>query len=196
MGSHTGFDLLSDINASGRKITNLGAPVDPADAFRLQDSLITDVTVSNVSSYLISGLNGNVDGAYRFIIEGYEHNAVTGAAYMPLIRPNSDAATANYANIVHWSTASTQGVDPVTTSGIVIGNDGEGTNGFLSEGILRATVWTGKVRMCRAWGNAYTTTNPTMIHCVGIWKNTTDNITSLLFVFPNNFTGRIILFRR
>lgn len=196
MADHSGFKLLGDIDANTKKIKNLGVPVDPADAFRLWDILVADVTVSNVSSYLISGLDGNADGVYRFIVEGYEHTTNGGTNYVPSIRPNSDPTGANYANILHWSNSTNQGVGGITGVGLVVADDATSSNGLFVTGMIQAAVRTGKPRLCQAWSSSYSATSPTMAQHTGVWKDTITNITSLLFVFPNNFTGRIILFRR
>lgn len=196
MADHSGFKLLGDIDADAKKIKNLGAPTDPADAFRLRDILVADITVNNVSSYLISGLNGNADGVYRFIVEGYEHTTNGGINYVPCIRPNSDPTEARYANTLHWSNSTNQGVGGITGVGLVIADDGVSSNGLFVTGMIRAAVRAGKPRLCQAWSSSYSATSPTMTQHTGIWNDTVTNITSLLFVFPNNFTGRIILFRR
>ena len=165
---------------------------------KLQPDLMVKVfegTCTAVSSYLITGLNGNLHKMYQIFFEGRIH---TADRYL-LVRPNQDDVINNYRGWLNH-----------------IG-DSNGTN-FMASGIFLNRSWAGECdvsseftlacetgRMRIGYGQGFmgliSGNNSLGINTWGRWHNTTDNITEIKFSLTDyngltsgTFSGRFIVY--
>ena len=158
--------------------------------------VVSEADLTNASSYTFSGLDGNADRAYKILIDGY----VVGSGsvnYYPYITPNS-ATGDTYYNTEHYSTETGQGVDNPSRSGFVIGyTRAENSNlPYKAEITIPARTGTRRVAHSLMWQGSESGTVRLTTQTVGVWANSSSNISSLVINFDGTtFTGKITLLK-
>jgi len=158
--------------------------------------VVSEADLTNASSYTFSGLDGNADRAYKILIDGY----VVGSGsvnYYPYITPNS-ATGDTYYNTEHYSTETGQGVDNPSRSGFVIGyTRAENSNlSYKAEITIPARTGTRRVAHSLMWQGSESGTVRLTTQTVGVWANSSSNISSLVINFDGTtFTGKITLLK-
>jgi hypothetical protein len=204
--TYTANDILSKL--LGVDGAGSGLDADKLDGYNAQDlidlignglsgtfqlkKLITEVDVSNVSSYTLSNINGNDDGIYILEYDLSYSPGVTGDVSLTL-KPNNlttDQVSSSFRAGGGW-----HGAD--NTVGSLRINLGYST----------ATRFKGKVEINAETGKNRTfttidameirgTTESYINYFNGFWKNTTTNITSLvLAISTGTFSGKIRLYK-
>ena len=159
---------------------------------------IVDVSINGVTSYTVTGLNGDSDMIYYITIDG---RAVETYDTWILMTPNNATTDVFHTNDVRSAQTNgtnTNAVAPVTLNGtgFSLGAIGWGTTGdYLANFTFYAA--SGRNRMVTgSWIS--TPTGSDYSHngtFGGVWRNTTSNVTSLVFTFPaGGFTGQIVIF--
>jgi len=149
---------------------------------------IHETDLSSVSSYTVSGLNGNTDKIYQIIVKGE-----VGGGHYNLVRPNNDSGS-NYRNADHLAEiggSNIHGLENPGSSGLGIGR-GPGSGRFMSQSYLYAVTGQQRVLIGTAGSD-----NGSIIQThtfTSVWTDTGSNISSLVFIFPDGFTGKIIIF--
>lgn len=161
--------------------------------------LLQRKALSAATSVTFSGLNGNFDE--RYLIE-FRVDITAAADKFLLLRPNNDTG-GNYKcldqEMVESGTSpSTQTQSRDAKNALVLGHNGWSHNGWLwTMGELDAKA--GKNRLFWARAMMLDTTDTTrMMHILygGVWKNTADNITSLVIDFESaSLTGDARIYR-
>lgn len=156
---------------------------------------IYDQTITAQTSVTISSLNGDVEMEYHLLIQG----SCSAIANIILLRPNNDSAATSYGQIIRKvvgdASPPTQTYEQLLTqAGIVISET------------LVAARYKIEVQLAAISGIERTFFGRSTIfidrsanyfkfnEISGGWMNTANNITSLVIVFPANFTGRVTLF--
>lgn len=198
---------LKPINANTQKISGVVDPTADQEAATkkyVDDNaggggawnLIVDVGI-NATSHTVNGLDGNTDKIYHIILDGAENaNNLEG-----LLRPNNDFAGGHYQNAGHevgyynGNNFHSYKNSNVLTGLKIIHNFTPDTAAIVSDIMLSAK--TGAWRKAGVDALTTNTQNPPGVHkynSTGVWLNSGDNITSLVFSFGNTFTGRLYIF--
>lgn len=165
----------------------------------LRPELLQRKAFSAVTSVTFSGLNGNYDEQY--IVELRAENVATADKVL-VVRPNGDA-NANYKSFHHAF------IESGTTPDHNVGSDDARNGLYLINTIWQDNNWmwaqgaldapSGKNRLWMATGVVIDTEDLAKFgpfHAAGVWKNTADNITSLVIDFHGaNTTGTAWLYR-
>jgi hypothetical protein len=139
-----------------------------------------NVLTSAATSVTISGLDGDTDEEYRFLIR-----AIVGAASTSIyIRPNNDAGTSTYGEQwIHGSNTTIEGYRQTTGVGFYCHPwSGMASGDFnLSDTLIHAKSGYLRTAITQAMAGSGTTISD-FSTIGGVWTNTADNITSFVIV--------------
>ncbi len=158
------------------------------------------IDLNNVTSYTVTGLNGNEEVNYKIVLMGQQSTS-DGNYAVCKVRPNGDANTSNYSYgmDVWWRYIQGSGYaksyDTYNVSGILLYvADGNFNPNYVEiETILSA--FTGNRRHAVTRYSLQGNSKDIVVnHSAAVWKNSTDNITSLEFDWDQPFTGKLLLY--
>lgn len=165
---------------------------------------ICDVVLSDATSYNLTGLDGNVDIAYKIIMMGYHDNPAPAALRYCWISVNGDVAAANYSYGMdcYWMYRGGYGwaYDAYTIGGIFIWVTDANSNPNYCESETILSGFTGDKRHAVTRYSLGLSGKDIVANLsVGLWTNTATNLTSLLFQWTgtsgvNGFHGRLIVY--
>jgi hypothetical protein len=192
------FNSMKAESVADNSVTSAALQEGAVTLSKLQPDVMVKVfegTCSGVSSYLITGLNGNLHKMYKIFFEGRIHSA---EKYL-LVRPNQDDVLNNYRGwLTHIGDA---GGTNFIASGIFLNRSWVGECDVSSEFTLACE--TGRMRIGYGQGlMGYISGNNTLcINTWGRWHNTNDNITEIKFALTDGnglasgtFSGRFIIY--
>lgn len=165
---------------------------------------ICDVTLADATSYNLTGLDGNVDIAYKIIMMGYHDNPAPADLRYCWVSVNGDATAANYSYGMdcYWLYRGGYGwsYDIYTIGGIFIWVTDANVNPNYCESETILSGFTGDKRHAVTRYSLGLSGKDIVANLsVGLWTNTATNITSLLFQWSgasgvNGFHGRLIVY--
>jgi hypothetical protein len=164
---------------------------------------ICDVPLSHAAYYDLTGLNGNVDIAYKIIMMGYHDNPDASNKWC-LISPNGDVASANYSYGMdcYWMYRGGYGwaYDAYTTPGIFVWvTDANSAPNYCESETIMSSFTGDKRHAITRYSLGLSGKDIVANLSVGMWSNTTTNISSLYFQWTGThgtygFTGRLIVY--
>jgi len=157
---------------------------------------LSDIELTNVTSYTVSGLDGNTDVAYKIVLMGQQVSSSTEVCYISI---NNDGSTSNYEYGIdaYWGYTGSYSwdYDAYDVGGVFLWATFGGYDPNYVESETLLSSFTGNRRHCVSRYSLGMSSNYTFVNLsAGVWNNTSTNITSLVFHWSSNFTGRLIIY--
>lgn len=158
-------------------------------------ALIAEANIDDagISSWTISGLNGNAYNNIRIVVDG----KATGSSNFLSIQPNGDATSGDYNGQLCFGYPGLAWQCDTWSGGMVVARmlANSTTDTWHTESTFHAA--SGTVRVLEMHGGSYESTSIAgPENSGGAWNNTTSNITSLTFVFGGtSFIGTVTIYQ-